>query len=236
MLRWITGNFGQTGLYEEEMCFHSTIARKAGFTSHRLSAVGLAAAFAACAMAVPRAQAQNLVLNPGFEETSTDGGNTSPDWTLTASGDTTYVNGASTAHSGDWAVEFAATDATTASQGTLSQAVTTVPSTYYTVTFFLANEGGPHNTFLATFGGQTVLSLTDADAFGYTQYTATIKATSDSSVLAFAAQQDPADFLLDDVSVEAGPLPLAGGGLMSFGVAAAGFAARRIRASGGRTR
>jgi hypothetical protein len=207
---------------------------RVGLSGLRLTTISLTAlTILACAVS-SRAQAQNLVLNPGFEETSTDGGNTSPDWTLTASGDTTYVNGASTAHSGDWAVEFAATDATTASQGTLSQAVTTVPSTYYTVTFFLANEGGPHNTFLATFGGQTVLSLTDADAFGYTQYTATIKASSDSSVLAFAAQQDPADFLLDDVSVEAGPAPVMGSGLLSIGVVLAGFAARRMRMVAGR--
>jgi hypothetical protein len=218
------------------MCFHSRTAGKAGFPNHRLGAIGLAAALAAGAMGVPQAQAQNLVLNPGFEETSTDAPSTSPDWTLTANTDTTYVDGEGTAHSGVWAVEFAATDAAGATQGTLSQTITTAPSTYYTVSFFLANEGGPHNTFLATFGGQTVLSLTDANAFGYTQYTATVRTTSASSVLAFTAQQDPADFLLDDVSVEAGPLPLAGGGLMSFGVAIAGFAARRMRAGGRRTR
>lgn len=180
-------------------------------------------------LAGPPAHAQNLVLNPGFEETSTDGGNTSPDWTLTASSDTTYVNGEGSAHIGEWAVDFAATDAATATQGTLSQAITTVPSTYYTVSFYLANEGGPHNTFLATFGGQTVLSLTDANAFGYTQYTATIRTTSARSVLAFTAQQDPADFLLDDVLVEAGPAPVTGGGLLSIGIVLAGFAARRMR-------
>jgi hypothetical protein len=192
-----------------------------------------AAGILACAFALP-AQAQNLVQNPGFESTPDDGSNTSPGWTLDASSDTTYVNGEGTANSGVWAVEFAATDAAGASQGTLSQAITTVPSTYYTVSFFLANEGGPHNTFLATFGGQTVLSLTDANAFAYTQFTATVRATSASSVLAFTAQQDPSDFLLDDVSVESGPLPVTGGGLLSFGVAFAGFAVRRLMASVGR--
>jgi len=202
----------------------------ANFWARTLTAVALAvAAILACAFAHP-ALAQNLVQNPGFESTPDDGSNTSPGWTLDASSDTTYVNGEGTANSGVWAVEFAATDAAGASQGTLSQAITTVPSTYYTVSFFLANEGGPHNTFLATFGGQTVLSLTDANAFAYTQFTATIRATSASSVLAFTAQQDPADFLLDDVSVEAGPLPVTGGGLLSFGVALTGFAVRRVRA------
>ena len=211
------------------MYFRSTNAGKAGCPIHRLSTMGLAVALTAGAMAAQPARAQNLVLNPGFEETSASDPSTSPDWTLAANTDTTYVEGESTAHSGEWAVDFAATDAASATQGTLSQSITTTPSTYYTVSFFLANEGGPHNTFLATFGGQTVLSLTDADAFGYTQYSATIRVTSAKSVLAFTAQQDPADFLLDDVSVEAGPLPLAGGGLMSFSVAFAGFAVRRIR-------
>jgi hypothetical protein len=202
---------------------------RAGFFGRALRTVAPAAAILACALAHP-ASAQNLVQNPGFESTPDGGANTSPDWTLDASSDTTYVSGEGTAHSGIWAVEFAATDAAGATQGTLSQAITTAPSTYYTVSFFLANEGGPHNTFLATFGGQTVLSLTDANAFAYTQFTATIRATSASSVLAFTAQQDPADFLLDDVSVEAGPLPVTGGGLLSFGVALAGFAVRRARA------
>jgi hypothetical protein len=169
------------------MCFHSTTAGKAGFPIHRLRAIGLAAAIAAGAMVAPRAPAQNLVQNPGFEGTSTDDPSASPDWTLGANSGTTYVDGEGTAHSGEWAAEFAATDATEATQGTLSQTITTAPSTYYTVSFFLANEGGPHNTFLATFGGQTVLSLTDANAFGYTQYTATIRTTSTRSVLAFSA-------------------------------------------------
>jgi hypothetical protein len=212
------------------MSFHSRIAGKAGVLALPLRAIGLAALVILACASAPRARAQNLVQNPGFESTSDDGGNTSPGWTLDATSDTTFVSGM--ANSGIWAVQFAATDAAAATQGTLSQAITTVPTTFYTVSFFLANEGGPHNTFQATFGGQTILSLTDANAFGYTQYTATVRATSATSVLAFTAQQDPADFLLDDVSVEAGPLPVTGGGLLSFGVAIAGLAVRRIRTGG----
>jgi len=213
---------------------HHMERERAKYLSCRPGTFGLVlAAFLACALGRP-ALAQNLVQNPGFESTPNNGSNTSPDWTLDASSDTTYVNGEGTANTGVWAVEFAAAGAAAATQGTLSQAITTVPSTYYTVTFFLANEGGPHNTFLATFGGQTVLSLTDASAFGYRQFTATVRATSPSSVLAFTAEQDPSDFLLDDVSVEAGPLPVTGGGLLSFGVVLAGFAIRRIRAAAGR--
>jgi hypothetical protein len=213
------------------MRFHFGIARDTAVFGFRRNVLRLTtAAFIACAAASP-ASAQNLVQNPGFESTSTDTPTTSPDWTLDTSSGTTYVNGEGTAHAGVWAVEFAAAGAAAASQGTLSQAIATTPSTYYTVSFFLANEGGPHNTFLATFGGQTVLSLTDASAFGYRQFTATIRVTSGSSVLAFTGEQDPSDFLLDDISVVAGPLPVPGGGLLSFGVAIAGFAVRRRRSN-----
>ena len=212
---------------------HHMGRERAKFLGRRPRAFGMAlAAILACALG-QSALAQNLVQNPGFESTPT-GGATSPDWTLDTATGTTYVSGEGTANTGVWAVEFAAAGATAATQGTLSQTITTAPSTYYTVTFFLANEGGPHNTFLATFGGQTVLSLTDAAAFGYRQFTATVRVTSGSSVLAFTGEQDPSDFLLDDVSVESGPLPVTGGGLLSFGIVLAGFAVRRMRASAGR--
>jgi hypothetical protein len=212
---------------------HHMGCERAEFLSRRLRAFGwVSAAILACVLGQP-ASAQNLVQNPGFENTPT-GGASSPGWTLDTTSGTTYVNGTGTANTGVWAVDFAAPGAAAASQGTLSQAIATTPSTYYTVSFFLANEGGPHNTFLATFGGQTVLSLTDASAFSYRQFTATIRVTSGSSVLAFTGEQDPSDFLLDDVSVDAGPLPVPGGGLLSFGAAIAGFAVRRWRARVGR--
>jgi hypothetical protein len=197
-------------------------------------------ALSACAGS---SHAQNLVQNPGFEDSTSP--TTSPGWTVTAGNDTTFDNGGSeaqgihpdepptegngNAHTGVWDVQFGATSASEATAGTLSQTIATVPGTTYLVTFFLMNTDGPHNTFLATFGGQTVLSLTDANAFGYTQYSANITATSGSSVLAFSAEQDPGFYYLDDVSVEAGPAPVMGGGLVSFGVLLAGFDTRRAR-------
>ena len=73
------------------------------------------------------------------------------------------------------------------------------------------------------------MSLTDASAFGYRQFTVVLRATSTQTRLAFTGEQDPASFGLDDVSVEAGPAPVMGGGLVSLGVAAAGFVTRRLR-------
>lgn len=188
----------------------------------------------------PMARAQNLVQNPGFED-STDSGNgsatTTPGWTVSPGFGTDFVftdggttqNGGSAANGSTWYAEFAATSAGDAQSATLSQTIATTPGQYYTVTFFLANFGGPHNTFLATFGGQTLLSLTDASAFGYQQFTVVLRATSTQTRLAFTGEQDPASFGLDDVSVEAGPAPVMGGGLVSLGIAAAGFVTRRLR-------
>jgi hypothetical protein len=189
--------------------------------------------------------AQNLVQNPGFED-STDSTD-SPGWTLTAGHGTIFDSGQGqeegaaihtdeqppsgnpNAHMGLWDVQFGATNPDDATAGTLSQSITTTVGSTYLVTFFLMNNDGPHNTFLATFGGQTVLSLTDSSAFGYTQYSAQIKATSNSSVLAFSAEQDPGFFYLDDVLVEPAPAPVTGGGLVSLGVLLAGFCVRRAQ-------
>jgi hypothetical protein len=189
--------------------------------------------------AAPRSHAQqgiNLVQNPGFED-STDPGSgnatSTPFWTVSPGFGTDFVDaergGTNGANTGGWYAEFAATSPTSAQSGTLSQSIATTAGSYYTVSFFLANFGGPHDTFLATFGGQTVLSLTDAPAFSYTKYTMVIKATSANSVLAFTGEQDPSSFGLDDISVEAGPAPVMGGGLLSLGAAAFGFVARRLR-------
>lgn len=190
------------------------------------------------------AQAQNLVQNPGFEDSTSD--TTSPGWTLTPGYGTSFYNdqtggggggllriagnGLGNAYNGIWSAEFGATDANSAQSGTLSQVITTAPNSTYLVTFFLMNTAGAHNTFLATFDGQTILSLTDSSAFGYTQYSVQIRATSNKSVLAFTAEQDPGFFYLDDVSVvlEGAPAPVAGGGLLSFVLAIGGLTAGRI--------
>jgi hypothetical protein len=195
---------------------------------HALAFVILGLAAGALA---PMARAQNLVQDPGFEG-ATDS-NTDTAWTLSPGFGTEYVNGESTnggaPPAGNWYAEFHATSAGDAQSGTLSQMIDTTPGQYYTVTFTLANFGGPHNTFLATFGGTTVLSLTDSSSFAYQQFTLAVRANSTQTKLAFTGEQDPAAFGLDEVDVEAGPAPVMGGGLVSLGFAAAGFVTRRLR-------
>jgi flagellin len=194
-------------------------------------ALSLLAFGLASVVVAPLAYAQtNLVQNPGFEQTVGQGttATSSPFWTVSSGFGTDFVSGGN-ANSGVWSAEFAATSAANAQSATLSQTIATVPGNYYVVSFFLANFGSPHDTFLATFGGQTVLSLTDAPAFSYTQYSMVIRATSAQTVLAFTGEQDPASFGLDDVSVVAGPAPVMGGGLVSLGLTAAGFVTRRVR-------
>lgn len=181
------------------------------------------------------ANAQNLVQDPGFESSTSS--SFSPDWTLNSGDGTIFYDdqgqGTTYAHTGDWSAEFMAVNASQASSGTLSQTIETMPMRTYLVSFFLSNHGGPHDTFLATFGGQTVLSLTDAPAFGYTKYSAMITTgkKADSAVLAFTGEQDASAFSLDDVSVvaEGAPAPTIGGGLMPLVIVMIGAAIRRIR-------
>jgi hypothetical protein len=201
----------------------------------RLSAVASIAFFGT----EHQTHAQNLVLNPGFEATVSSGNGTAtqtPNWILGSGGGTFFSTnpagqGSSGPNSGSWYAVFSATSANQATASTLSQTITTTPSTTYIVSFFLSNLGGPHDTFLATFGGQTVLSLSDSAAFGYRRYTATITATSAQTVLAFTGEQDPAQFGLDDVSVvaEAAPAPVTGGGIASICVLVAALSIQRMR-------
>src|SRR5208283_2976530 len=94
-----------------------------------------------------------------------------------------------------------------------SQTITTVQGTYYTLSFWLANDN-PGDTGVTTFAVQwndavnmttsTVYSLPSPQpSFPYTQVVITVMATSNSMTLAFVAEQDPSQWFLDDVSLVA---------------------------------
>jgi hypothetical protein len=102
---------------------------------------------------------------------------------------------------------------------TLSQVLNTVIGDEYTVSFYLAQDGGPTtgntdpneygNSFSASFGGNTLISG-PVPFEGYTLYSFTVDAASSSSVLSLTLGNDLGQFLLDDVSVEdvsASPVP-----------------------------
>jgi hypothetical protein len=62
---------------------------------------------------------------------------------------------------------------------------------------------GYSNEFSASFGGVSMVDLTELPVEGYTEYTYDFAATSSSSVLSFTLGNDLGEFLLDDVSVVA---------------------------------
>ena len=194
----------------------------------RIAVIALLAVGAA--MIARPAPAQNLVVNPGFED-STDS-MTSPGWTLGQTfGYTSFENNSGDAHTGAWSATFGDTQ-----NVTLSQTITTVPGTTYLVSFYLAdnNTGAGGKSFLATFGSQTVLSLTNSTATGYLFYSADIVATSSQSTLSFTAENPPGQFNLDDISVEVegAPAPMPGTGAASLIAGAAmlaGFMRKRRR-------
>ncbi len=192
------------------------------------SYAGLAVALMSIAFTNPL-RAQNLVQNPGFEDSTSR--TTSPDWTE-AGLDLTYFANSSVsfaANTGVWSAAFGDTSATSALADALTQSIPTTPMATYVVSFYLANLSGPHNTFNATFDGQTILSLTDAAPFGYTLFSGTVTVRSSQSLLSFVGEQDPSYFTLDDVSVQAAPVLVPGGGVVSFVIFFAGLGLRHMR-------
>jgi hypothetical protein len=133
----------------------------------------------------------NLVLNGGFETGDFT------DWALT--GNPGFISIRSPAHSGSFAASFGAIGSPTFLAP--SQNLTTTAGHQYSISFWLENDGGPANLFSASFGGDTLLSLSDQSPFSYTQFTFTDTATSSSTPLQFAFQQNPSFWLFDDVSV-----------------------------------
>jgi hypothetical protein len=152
--------------------------------------------------------AGNLVANCGFET----GDFTS--WTLSGNdvptelGNLYGVEGTDPfdgigPHSGSSQAYFGDLDANAT---TLSQAIATIPTDQYTVSFFLVQDTPPvtspySNEFSASFGGTSLVSLTAVPVEDYTEYSYTLDATSSSSLLSLTFGNDLGEFLLDDVSV-----------------------------------
>ena len=144
----------------------------------------------------PTSSAQNLVTNGSFETGDFTG------WTVNdPSGFTVVGTSATFARDGSSYANLGANPNT----GSLSQTFNTTAGESYTFSFSLANdvtppEGG--NFFEALFNGVSVLTVTNAAAFGYVDYQfSDLVATGSSSTIEFRYQHGDDFFRLDAVSV-----------------------------------
>jgi hypothetical protein len=162
-----------------------------------------------------RADGVNLVKNGGFETGDFSGwslsGNPSgctnfPTGVLSlgqvvpaCGGFSTFTNTVGP-HSGTFAAFFGSPFAI--SPGVVTQNLATNPGGSYDLSFWLLNETGSTNSFIVTFSTDTVLDLTNSDAFGWTQYTFDgLTAPSGDTPLTFNGYNPPSAWGLDDVSV-----------------------------------
>ncbi len=123
---------------------------------------------------------------------------------------------------------------------TLSQALTTTPGNFYTVSFYLAQQlegpGTVSNSVVVSLDGTTLASLTAVPVQGYTQYSFTTAVADPSSTLSFTFGNQVGEFIIDDVSVTpAAPVPEPatwaqfGAGLLALGWGIARRQARQPR-------
>ena len=166
-----------------------------------LVTLGLAGAIC---LGAPRAHAQNLVADPGFEIGTTFASGWSlvdpdPLGPLSVIGVNPLF-----AHSGN---HYAAMSTGTTGLATLGQTLTTTPGAEYSLVFWLAHDvtGPPppiSNTFQVFFGGVLIQTFTNVGVFGYTQFAfPNLVATSSSTPLEFRFMDTNDFFRFDDVSV-----------------------------------
>ena len=136
----------------------------------------------------------DLVVNGGFEDT----GNFITGW-ITGGDQNSVTVSPSEQHSGDYSLLI-----NSSRDFTLDQNISTDTGATYQVQFWLATVSGKTpNDFSVSFGGTSLISLTNTTNTTFTEYTFDVTATGVSTDLHFAGA-DPSDYLdLDDISVTA---------------------------------
>ena len=156
-----------------------------------------------CGIGALNSMADNIVANPGFETGDLTG------WTISGAHSSPGEEGiyygvdAADAHTGLYGAYFGPVGGVL----NLTQTLSTIPGTLYSVSFWLAQAPTPPspyvNSFAVSFGGTTLVSQTAVPAIVYTEYSFAQLANTTSTTLAFAFRNDVGFFSLDDVSVTA---------------------------------
>ena len=144
---------------------------------------------------------QNIVQNGGFEMGDFTG------WNLNGDGyDVNYVDSSPQhpPHSG----AYCALLGEMYSLAYLSQTLATVAGQQYLLSFWLANDyRGTPDIFQASWNGTNIYTINNPMGMDWTNLNFIVTATSPTTTLDFAAENDPGYFGLDDVSVTPIPTP-----------------------------
>jgi hypothetical protein len=170
----------------------------------------------------PEAYASNLILNGGFEGGVYTASNGNPyvpdDWTAAASfvyGGGDYngagIYGIPRSGSKDLSIGNYDYEASTIGVAAISQTFSDVSGQTYDGVFYVyygGGVGGDANAFFnASIDGTTKVSLTDTTGNSpYVEEKFSFTGTG-SDTLTFAAQTDPSEWVVDDVSISGGTIP-----------------------------
>jgi hypothetical protein len=132
-----------------------------------------------------------LVNNGGFETGNFSG------WTQAGHPGFTFVT-RNLPHSGNFAADLGPVG----SDGSLAQNLSTVAGAQYTISWWLASDGGAPSDFSVYWDGHLLASETNIPAQPYVQSSYTVTASSNVTTIQFFFRDDPAFLHLDDVSVQ----------------------------------